>query len=95
MRKLYLVDYEESGCNMHQAFEGIGTNLPTDKETIQMFHCCIGNENRLSSIAEFTTDLSLDEFKKICDMPEVLMLPHRILYVDMEEIKKVREMMNK
>ena len=95
VRKLYLVDYEENGRDKHQAIERMGISCPTDSEIVQMIHFYVGKKNRLSSVAEFTTDLSLGEFDRVCDMPEILTIPHRVLYVDMEEIERVKEMMNK
>lgn len=56
-----------------------------------MLHFYVGKKNRLSSVVEFTSDLSLAQFNKVCDMPDILTIPHRILYVDMEEIERVRE----
>ena len=57
-------------------------------------HFYIGKNKRLSSVVEFTTDLSLLEFDRVCNTPDILMVPHRVLYVDMEEIEIVKEMMN-
>lgn len=90
-RKLYLVDYEENGRDKNRTIELMGTDCLTDSEVVQMLHFYVGKKNRLSSVAEFITDLSLSDFYRICDMPEILTIPHRALYVDMEEMKRVRE----
>lgn len=94
-RKLYVVDYKENGQDKHQVIEGECVGCLTDKEVVQMLHFYIGKCNRLTMVAEFTTDLSLDQFNQVCDMPIIFMIPHRVLYVDMEEAAEVKELMNK
>lgn len=89
-RKLYLVDYEENGQDKHKPIELRETGCLTDNEVVQLIHFYIGKNNRLSSVAEFETDLSLQEFDNICSLPVVLTIPNRMLYADMKELEEVR-----
>ncbi len=94
-RKLYLVDYEENGQDKHKAIELTGIGCLTDSEIVQFIHFYIGKSSRLSSVVEFETDLLLHEFDRECDMPSVMNIPHRVLYVDMEEMNEIRRMREK
>ncbi len=94
-RKLYLVDYEENGQDKHKPIELTGIGCLTDSETVQFIYFCIGKNNRLSSVAEFETDLSLHEFDHACELPSVINIPHRMLYVDMDEINEIRRIREK
>lgn len=89
-RKLYLVDYEEDGQDKYRPLELTGTGCLTDSEIVQLLHFYIGKGNRLSSVAEFETDMPLHEFAVACSLPVVLTIPHRMLYADMEELEEVR-----
>lgn len=94
-RKLYLVDYEENGQDKYKPMELTGVGCLTDSEIVQLIHFYIGRNNRLSSVAEFETDLSLHELDRACELPSVINIPHRVLYVDMEEMNEIRRIREK
>ena len=77
------------------SIKGVMIGCATDSEVVQMLHFYVGKNNRLSSVVEFTTDMTLSEFDAICDTPGIFTIPHRALYVDMDEVRRVRECMSK
>lgn len=95
MRKLYSVDYIDNGIDKHRSFECNDVNgVVTDSEIIALLHYYIGLNKKLSCVVEVATDMTLEEFNHVYNTPDVLKLPHRILYADMEEVRRINEMLH-
>ncbi len=89
MRRLFVVDFDEDGRSLHESIEIYDwTNTCSDKMLVSICHKKVGEHTKLTGVTEITENISLDELSSIMDKPEVLALSKRYLYVDMEELAK-------
>ena len=88
MKKLFMIDYRERGISKHDCIEiGVVGNYK-EEYLIAACQSIIGVESELDSIVEVFSDMSAKELNEISMSPEVLALPHKIVYVNVDELKR-------
>lgn len=90
-RVIYLVDYEKDGIDRHYIYDMLKTGGVTDNDIVNLLHFYVGKDSRLDSVIEFSTNMPIDEFRKIYNTAEVHKIPYRVLYFNMETAKNIRK----
>mgnify|MGYP001636250795 CR=1 FL=1 len=92
-RKLVVVDYRDNGVYKHHILEVEQIGNMTDKEVVDMCHIFVGQHTILDAVIEIFTSKSADELERITSNSELEKLNMRPLYMNMDEVKKMRAMM--
>lgn len=93
MKRLFVVDYREKGVSKHQCIELGCEGLVTDAAIVTACHVYVGMNNELDGVIEIFADMSATELEKISLKPEMAFLPMRLLYANVEEIKRCVEIL--
>ena len=88
-RVIYLVDYAKDGIDRHYIYDMLKTGGVTDNDIVNLLHFYVGKDSRLDSVIEFSTNIPIDEFRKIYNTAEVHKIPYRVLYFNMETAKQI------
>lgn len=94
MRKLLLIDYRERGIAKHQCLEIKCNEDIEDRFILAACHRYVGLNNEMDCVTEIFSGMSVKELNEISLKPECLHLPRRILYVNLEEIKRCASILN-
>ena len=95
MRKLLLIDYREKGIAKHQCLEIECNEDIEDKFVVAACHRYVGLNNEMDCVTEFFSCISVKELNSISLKSECLHLPRRTLYVNLEEIKRCVNILNR
>lgn len=93
MRRLFVVDYREKGVSKHHCIEFRCEGFATDATIVTACHVYVGMNNELDGVVEIFTDMSATELGKISLKPEIAFLPMRVLYANVEELKRCAEIL--
>lgn len=92
-KRKFVVDYRENGVYKHQLLNVDHTGNMTDKEIVRMCHMAVGSYTVLDGVIEVFTSMSAEELEQISSFEECERLNMRPLYMNMDEVKKMRAMM--
>lgn len=93
MKRKFAVDYRENGVYKHQLLNVDCTGNMTDKEIVRMCHMVVGPYTVLDGVIEVFTSMSVEELEQITSFEECEKLNMRPLFMNMDEVKKMRAMM--
>ena len=93
MKRLFVVDYREKGVSKHHCIEFDCVGFATDTAIVTACHVYVGMENELDNVIEVFSDMSATELDKISLSPEIAFLPMRVLYANIEELKRCAEIL--
>ena len=93
MKRKFVVDYRENGVYKHQILNVDHTGSMTDKEIVRMCHMVVGPYTVIDGVIEVFTSMSTEELEHIASFAECEKLNMRPLYMNMDEVKKMRTMM--
>ena len=92
MKRKLVVDYRDNGVYKHHILEVEQIGNMTDKEVVDMCHVFVGQHTILDAVIEIFTNKSADELERITNS-ELEKMKMRPLYMNMDEVKKMRAMM--
>lgn len=92
-KRLFMVDYREDGIYKHQCIEVMQEQETTDAEIVQACHIAIGLSCTLDGVIEVLADMTAKELNEIALSPVSIMIPRRVLYINMEEVERVNAAM--
>lgn len=92
-KRLFMVDYRKNGISMHECLEITQIGNTEDADMVRSCHVAVGLDVKLDSVIEVYADMTAEELDRIALSPESLTLPRRVLYVDVEEAKRIGELL--
>ena len=90
-----MIDFKERGISKHQCLEVECNENMLDQDIIMAFHAFVGSNNELDCVMEVLADMSAEELNRISCKPESLFLPRKLLYANVEEIKRCAEILKR
>lgn len=94
MNRLFLVDYRENGKARHRAFTMFYSSRMPDEVVIEACRHVIGTQNELDSVFEVFADIGAKELQEMATKVNMLRLPHKMLYVNTDELRRCSDLLN-